>query len=178
MRPSQPKASNPGSKLWFTAGGTFSTLRGDCQTCEEDTPYRHSGGAVANLGYRVNNRMDVGGEVFWMPVETEDGHVRSTHIDAVAQFRPWASKGFFLKGGAGTAFIRNWVEGFEPDAITSKALSLVIGTGWVFRPNERLGLQLSATQHAGALGDFQTAGGEVPDVIGNYWSLGASIVIR
>ena len=178
VRTPEPGLSSPGSKVWFTAGGTFSTLRGDCQTCEEDTPYRHSGGFVSNLGYRVNNRMDVGGEVFWMPVDTEDGRVRSTHIDAVAQFRPWASQGFFLKGGAGTAFIRNWVEGFGSDAITSKALSLVIGTGWAFRPNERLGLQLFATQHAGALGDFQTATGDVPDVIGNYWSLGASIIIR
>jgi hypothetical protein len=178
VRPPQPQASNPGSNVWFTAGGTFSTLRGDCQTCEDETPYRHSGGFVSNLGYRVNSRMDVGGEVFWLPVDTEDGRVRSTHIDAVAQFRPWASQGFFLKGGAGTAFIRNWVDGLGSEAITSKALSLVIGTGWVFRPNERLGLQLSATQHAGALGDFQTAAGDVPDVIGNYWSLGASIVIR
>ena len=178
VRSVESPAAGPGSNVWFTAGGTFSTLRGDCQTCEEDRPYRHSGGVVANLGYRVNTRMDVGGEVFWLPMDTEDGRVRSTHVDAVAQFRPWASQGFFLKGGAGTAFIRNWVEGFGSDAITSKALSIVMGTGWAFRPAERWGLQLFATHYAGALGDFQTASGDVPDVIGNYWSLGASIVIR
>ena len=34
------------------------------------------------------------------------------------------------------------------------------------------------TQHASAIGDFQTASELVQDVVGNYWSLGASIVIR
>lgn len=178
--PRQPVAAESGgaSKLWLTAGGTFSTLRGDCQSCEEDFPYRHSGGVLANLGYRVNQRMDAGVEVFWMPVETADGNVRSTHVDAVAQFRPWASQGFFLKGGAGMAFVRNWVDAIGPQAINSKALSLVIGAGWAFRPAERLGFQIFGTQHAAALGDLETAGGSTPDVMGNFWSLGAAIVIR
>ena len=33
-------------------------------------------------------------------------------------------------------------------------------------------------QHAGALGDLQTATGAVPDVMGNFWTLGAGIVFR
>ena len=166
------------SNFWFAAGGTFSTLRGDCQTCETDTPYRHSGGLVGDLGYRVNNRMDVGGEVFWMPVDTADGNVRATHFDAVAQFRPWSSQGFFLKGGAGMALIRNWVDAFGANAFNSKALSVVIGGGWAFRPANRVGLQLFGTQHASAIGDFETVAETVQDVVGNYWSLGASVVIR
>ena len=177
-RTQEVPTSGAGSNVWFTAGGTFSTLRGDCQTCETDTPYRHSGGFVAGLGYRVNSRMDVGGEVFWMPVDTADGRVRTTHIDAVAQFRPWASQGFFLKGGAGMALIRNWVETFGAGAINSKVLSVVIGAGWAFRPADRVGLQLFATQHAAGIGDFQTASEDIQDVMGNYWSLGASIVVR
>jgi len=172
------QGSGAASDLWFTAGGTFSTLRGDCQTCETDTPYRHSGGLVGDLGYRVNNRMDVGGEVFWMPVDTADGNVRATHFDAVAQFRPWSSQGFFVKGGAGMALIRNWVDAFGANAFNSKALSVVIGAGWAFRPADRIGLQLFGTQHASAIGDFETVAATVQDVVGNYWSLGASIIIR
>ena len=152
--------------MWFTAGGTFSTLRGDCQTCETDTPYRHSGGFLTDLGYRVNGRMDVGGEVFWMPVDTADGRVRTTHIDAVAQFRPWTTHGFFIKGGAGMAFVRNWVDAGGADPFNSKALSVVIGAGWAFRPAERIGFQLFGMQHAAAVGDLQTASGEVADVTG------------
>ena len=166
------------SNLWLVAGGAFATLRGDCQTCEEDYPYRHAASIVANIGYRVNHRMDVGAEIFWMPVNTAEGRIRTTHLDAVAQFRPWASQGFFVKGGAGMAFVRNWVDVIGSGSIDSKALSVVIGTGWTFRLAERVGLQVFGAQHVAALGDLRTGEGEVPDVVGNFWSLGAAIVIR
>ena len=85
------------------------------------------------------------------------GTIRTTHLDAVAQFRPWASQGFFLKGGAGMAFVRNWVDVLGPDSFNEKALSVVIGAGWVFRPTTRVGLQVFGRQHAIALGDLQTS---------------------
>jgi len=175
-RDTQPAA--PASRLWLVAGGASTTMRGACQTCEEDTPYRHSGSVLGTLGYRVDQRMDVGAEVFWVPAETASGRIRTTHVDAVAQFRPWASQGFFLKGGAGMAFVRNWVDAVGPDALNSKALSVVIGGGWHFRPASRLGLELFASQHAAAIGDIKTADADVPDVMGNFWSIGAAIVIR
>jgi len=175
--PSSQPAGNA-SNVWFVAGGAFATLRGDCQTCEGDYPYRHASAVLVDVGYRTNPRMDVGVELYWMPMKTAEGTIRTTHLDAVAQFRPWASKGFFVKGGAGMAFVRNWVDTLSPDSFNSKALSVIIGGGWVFRPTARLGLQLFATQHAIALGDLQSAQGEIPDVIGNRWSVGAAFVIR
>jgi hypothetical protein len=176
--PTPPASPSESSHLWLTAGAAFATLRGDCQTCEEDFPYRHAGSILANVGYRVNDRMDVGGELFWMPVDTAEGRIRTTHLDAVAQYRPWATRGFFLKGGAGMAFVRNWVDALGSDAINSKALSVVIGAGWAFRPAARLGLQVFGTQHVAALGDLQTSDESVPDVVGNFWGLGVAVVIR
>ena len=166
------------SKLWLVAGGAFTTLRGDCQTCEQDFPYRHAPSVLGNIGYRVTDRMDGGADVVWVGTDTRDGRIRTIHFDAVAQFRPWRSQGFFVKGGAGMAFVRNWVDATGPGSIKSKALSVVIGTGWVFSPTSRIGLQVFGMQRAGAIGDLQTATGEVPDVIGNFWSLGAGIVFR
>ena len=166
------------SQVWIVAGAAFSTLRGDCQTCEGDYPYRHASGVLANVGYRLNDRADIGAEVFWMPADTEQGRVRTTHFDAMAQFRPWRSQGFFLKGGAGMAVVRNWVDAIGADAINSKALSIMIGGGWAFRPYTRVGLQVFASQHAAALGDLQTADGAIPDVMGNFWAIGAALVIR
>ena len=160
------------------AGGAFATLRGDCQECEEDFPYRHSGAVLVDVGYRANPRMDVGAEVFWMPIDTSQGTIRTTHIDAVAQFRPWASQGFFLKGGAGMAFVRNWVDALGPDSFNEKGLSVLIGAGWALRPAARLGLQVFVTQHAFALGDLQASQGLINDVIGNRWSVGAAVIIR
>ena len=181
---SPPEAAAQGStpplpsRLWLTAGGASATLRGDCQTCETDYPYRHDGSVLANAGYRVNERMDVGAEVFWMPVNTASGRIRTTHFDAAAQFRPWESKVFFLKGGAGMAFVRNWVDVATESPITSKALSVVVGTGWTFRRAERFGFQVFGAQYVAALGDLQTPASDVQDVVGNFWALGAALVIR
>jgi hypothetical protein len=166
------------SRLWLTIGAASATLRGDCQTCEADYPYRHDGSVVGNAGYRVNPRMDVGAEVFWVPMGTAQGTIRTTHFDAVAQFRPWASQGFFMKGGAGMAYVRNWVDTISSESINSKALSVMIGAGWEFMPVRRVGFQVYGSQHVGAIGDLATADGDVPDVVGNFWSIGASIVIR
>lgn len=168
----------PASRLWIVAGGASGTVRGDCQDCDEDFAYRHGGAVVGDIGYRVSPRLDVGADVFWMQWQNDNGRLRMTAIDAVAQLRPWKSKGFFVKGGAGMAFVRNWVHTIRPDPYFSKALSVVIGGGWEFDLKGRAGVQLFGMQHVGALGDLQTTNGAVNDVTGNFWSLGAAIVIR
>jgi len=177
-QPSSTPLSPLPSRLWLTAGAASATLRGDCQTCEADYPYRHGGSMLVNAGYRVNHRMDVGLEVFWVPIGTAQGTIRTTHFDAVAQFRPWASQGFFMKGGAGMAYVRNFIDTISSESLDSKALSLVIGAGWEFMPLRRIGFQLFGSQHVAALGDLATIDGDVPDVVGNFWSFGAAIVIR
>ena len=168
----------PPSRLWIVAGGAANTLRGHCQDCGQEFPFRHSGAVVGNAGYRVSSRLDVGGEVFWTKWHNESGEIRATAIDAVAQFRPWESKGFFVKGGAGMAFVRNFARVLGPNPDNSKALSVVIGGGWEFRTKSRVGLQLFAMQYVGALGDLQTANGQISNVTANFWSLGGAIVIR
>jgi hypothetical protein len=76
------------------------------------------------------------------------------------------------------AFIRNWVDAVGTQPINSKALSVVIGGGWAFRRAERIGFQIFASQHAGAIGDLQTGEGDVPDVMSNFWTIGAALVFR
>ena len=181
--PAEPAATAPSggaSNFWFAAGGAFVARRGDCTTCEHDFPFKQGGGVLVDVGHRLNDRMDVAAELFWTPTESESGRDRAnlTHLDAIAQFRPWASQGFFLKGGAGMAFVRNWAEVTGGDAIRSKAFSVVIGGGWAFRPADRFGFQLFATQHAAALGDLETSAGEFPDVLANFWSVGVTLVFR
>ena len=78
------------------------------------------------------------------------------------------------------AFVRNFVydgTGTLPP-ITSKALGLSYAAGWTFRRDERVGFQVFGAQHVAALGDFQTGGVTATDVIANFWSVGAAIVIR
>jgi hypothetical protein len=176
--PAAEAPSDSGSSLWLVAGGAFATLRGDCQTCEQAFPYRHAASVLADVGYRVNRRADIAVEIFWMPFETSAGRLHATHLDFVGQFRPWASKGFFLKGGAGMVFVRNWVDTTGTDPFDQNGLSVVIGAGWAFRPAARVGFQLFGTQHAGALGDLQSGETRIDDVMGNFWSLGAALTFR
>ena len=79
----------------------------------------------------------------WVPATTKDGQdFRSTFLLATGQFRPMASNGFFLRGGMGMAFVRNFVfdaTGSVPP-ITSKALGLTYGAGWAFAPQQSCGL--------------------------------------
>jgi hypothetical protein len=184
LAPAEAAAQQPSppplpSRVWLTIGAAFATLHGDCQTCEADSPYRHDGSVLGNAGYRVNQRMDVGAEVFWVPMGTAaQGTIRTTHFDGVAQFRPWASQGFFMKGGAGMAYVRNWLDTTSSESLNSKALSLVIGAGWEFMPLRRVGFQVFGSQHVAAMGDLATIDGDIPDVVGNFWSFGAAIVIR
>ena len=174
------QTAQPGtpSRLWIVAGAGSGTLRGHCQDCGADFPFRHGGALVGNAGVRVTPRIDVGADLYWIQWRNDSGELQGTAINAVAQLRPWESKVFFIKGGAGMAFVRNWVPTTGPDPDQQKALSVVFGGGWAFNPNGRLGLQVFATQHVGALGDLDTVNGPIADVTGNFWSLGAAIVIR
>lgn len=174
----QAPQSAPESHLWIVAGAAAGTLRGFCQDCSQDFPFRHGGAIVGNGGYRVNSRVDVGGDLFWIEWNNSSGHIQAVALNAVGQFRPWQSKGFFLKGGAGMAFVHNYVTTLGPHPDKQKALSVMFGTGWEFKLKGRFGAELFATQHVGALGDLQTVNGAVGDVTANFWSLGAAIVIR
>ena len=172
------------SRMWIVAGGTTTTLRGDCQedcVAHGTGAYLHTGSFLGIVGFRVNPHMDAGVEVSWVPATSVAGDdIRSTFLLAAAQFQPWPTHGFFLKAGMGMTFIRNFVydgTGTLPP-ITSKALGLTYGVGWTFRHTRRVGLQIFGAQHVAALGDFQTGGITIENVMANYWSAGAAIVIR
>jgi len=136
------------SRAWIVIGGTTTTLRGDCQ---EGCPahgtgaYLHTGSVLGVAGFRITPQADAGLEVSWVPASTAAGDdVRVTFLLATGQFRPMASNGFFLRGGMGMAFVRNFTfdaaDSVPP--ITSKALGLTYGAGWAFWREKRLGFEL------------------------------------
>jgi Outer membrane protein beta-barrel domain len=176
--------STESSRKWIAIGGAWTTLQGACgEGCDQEGPYRNTGSFLANAGYRVNSRMDTGAEIFWTSTDLAGGDsLRSTFVLGAAQFRPWESKGFSLKAGMGMAFVRNWVydvsgEGGGPP-YTSKALGLTYGAGWTFRHTQRLSVQIFGAQHVATLGDLETSAQTYENVVGNFWSVGATLVIR
>ena len=175
-------SSSPDTRPWIVVGGGSTTLIGDCTDCVEGT-YQHTGGLLINAGAALSQRTDVGAEVLWVPAHLPSGEdLRSTFIMAAVQFRPWRTNGFFVKAGAGIALVRNWVVDLEQTGkappFISSAFGLGIGAGWEWRTRSRFGAQIFGSQHVAALGDLNTGTSTVDNVIGNFWSAGAAIVIR
>jgi len=173
-----------GSGAWIVVGGGSTTVLSDCPDCTGENNYRHAGGLLINAGVSLNRRADVGAEVLWVPSTAITGdEIRTTFVMAVGQFRPWVTRGFFLKGGAGMAFVRNWVVDLsgntdEAPPFTSKALAVVVGAGWEWLLTPKFGFELFGSQHVGALGDIQSSVGRIENVVGNFWTAGGGIVFR
>lgn len=81
-------APTPVSVPRVGVGGGFAAARRACPTCDEPTPTRHTGGVLVNVGYVIDRRTRVAAEVVWIPVATVSGRRSTTHLDAVALFRP------------------------------------------------------------------------------------------
>jgi hypothetical protein len=181
--PPAPGAAEPllraGNK-WIVVGGVWTTSLGDCTDCEIAT-YRHTGSLLGNVGWSLNERTDIGAEVMFVAskANTQD-RVRVSFLMASFQYRPWRTKGFFLKAGSGMALVHNWILNVENEtpAFRSKAFALALGAGWEWSMGRHFGAQIIATHHAAALGDLQTSTRTVENVMGNLWSVGGTIVIR
>jgi hypothetical protein len=177
-------AGAPFSRPWIVVGGGSTTLLGDCRDCGEPENYRHAGSVLVHAGFALNARTDFGAEVLWVPSTLVSGErLRTTFLMAAVQFRPWRTRGFFLKAGSGITFVRNWVVNFENEEdtsppFTSPGFGLDVGAGWVWRTRGRLGAQIFGAQHVVALGDLETSTRVFENVVGNFWSIGAALVIR
>jgi opacity protein-like surface antigen len=166
--------------LYFRAGFLSTTFLGDCTDCE-GAQYRSTGSLLAAGGWTLNPRTDLGIEILRVfSQETESDRIRVTVLLGSVQFRPWRTRGFFLKAGAGMAFVHNWIlqlEGEDP-SFRSKAFALDLGVGWEWRLSRHVGVQVLGGQHVAALGDLETSERTVENVMANFWSAGAAIVIR
>ena len=182
--PSAPPAASEGKRPWVVIGGGFTSVLGDCPDCTAEPNYRSAGSLLANIGVSLNSRADIGGELMWVPSTTVSGEtIRTTFVMAVGQFRFWKNRGFFVKGGGGMAFVRNWVVDLSGGSntappFTSKALSVGIGAGWEWRLSPRFGMQVFGSQHVAALGDLQANQTVIENVVGNFWTVGGAIVFR
>jgi hypothetical protein len=168
------------SRLWIVGGGASTTLLGDCSDCEADT-YLHTGSVMGAVGRSLNRRTDFGAEVLWAPTTLTTGEtIRVTFVMASVQYRPWPTQGLFIRAGSGMAFVRNWLGTVESNApsIRSKAFALGLGAGWEWRTSRRMGVQIFGAQHAAALGDLESSERTAENVMGNFWSFGAALVIR
>jgi hypothetical protein len=57
----------PPSGALVIGGAAFAVAHINCQLCEQEFPYRRAASVLGSVGYRVNRRVNVAGEVFWIP---------------------------------------------------------------------------------------------------------------
>ncbi|HEX7779240.1 MAG TPA: hypothetical protein VF424_08390 [Vicinamibacterales bacterium] len=166
--------------LWLRGGFLSTTFLGDCTDCE-GAQYRSTGSLMAGVGWALNPRTDLGAEFLWVKSQaTESDRIRVSFLLGSVQFRPWRTRGFFVKAGAGMAFVHNWIlqlEGEDP-SFRSKAFALDLTAGWEWRFSRHFGAEVLAGQQVAALGDLATSVRTVENVMANFWSVGAAVVIR
>jgi hypothetical protein len=181
--PAPSRVSEP-SHWWLVGGGGFSVARAGCATCDRAGVFAHSRSLLIDAGVRVRPNVDAGVELLWVSSRIEqEKPIRTTFILGVAQLRPWQEHGFFLRAGMGISFAGNGIYSPIGPALappfSTNALGVTYGTGWVFGWQRRRTVQLHATHHVAALGQLTTVdGGTLENVIGNYWTVGAALVLR
>jgi hypothetical protein len=168
-----------GSRWWAGGGGGYLAGRADCTNCETDPPFGNGSAFLFHGGLRVTERLLVGGEIFSTGRTLNGINLRDTYLLGIAQYRPFRTHGFFLKGGYGIGFIKDafTVEGVEETARTS-GIGLMYGVGWVFREGSRLSFAPVAAQYVTTVGDVEAAAGTAQNVVVNSWFVGAVVMVR
>ena len=182
VRPTPPTSSqapNRASGAWFGGGGGYLSFRSDCESCEHGNEYTGGRGILISGGIAVNERFDAGAELFTAFSGNDLFHYRTSYLLAVAQFRPWVNRGFFLKGGFGLAFFRGGITSDGQDGdVASRGLGVHYGAGWIFRQGRRVSFAPFGAQYVATIGDITLPSTVLENVVTNSWLAGVVVLIR
>jgi len=174
-----PSELPPPTGAWLGAGLGYGAFRTDCSNCARDDLYSNGGGLMVSGGVVANGRLDAGGEIFWASTAIDAGDYRAAFLLGVAQFRPWKTRGFYLKGGLGLAFIRASITVDDRTTTsTQKGLGVHYGAGWVFARERRVSFAPFGGHYVASLGDIPTAGGVAENPVSNVWFAGVTVFLR
>ena len=158
-----PTPAGAASSLWLVAGGAFATLRGDCQTCEEDYPYRHAGARAGR--YRISRQRSHGRRR--RSLLDADRHRAGQHPHDAPRRRGAVQ----ALGLAGVLPERRRRDGVRPELGGRPRSGLVQREGAVRGHRRRMGLSAGrssacrcSARSTPALGDLQASTGTIPDV--------------
>jgi hypothetical protein len=172
-------AATPSRGGWLGAGLGYGAFRTDCSNCARDDLYSSGGSLVVNGGVTVNDRVDAGGEIHWASTALDSGEYRAAFLLGIVQFRPWRTRGFYLKGGLGLAFLhsRITVNG-ETTSSAPKGLGVHYGAGWIVRQGRRVSFAPFGGQYVATLGDIALPSSVAENVVGNSWLAGVVVLFR
>jgi hypothetical protein len=158
--------------------GGYTTAKVDCANCEAGATYRDTWQAGVAPLWRVNNKVLAGVEFVYQP-SSQKNRSRSSSLLASVMFHPWATSGFYIKGGYGLAWVRTT---FTVDGVDQKdrfnGMAVNYGIGWRFRQHNRVSFGLFGSHYITTAGTVVVQSLEAVNVIGNGWVGGVSVFVR
>ena len=155
--------------FWVGAGGGFGSLGLSCSGCA--TIDRQSAGTVfLKVGGTLSDRWRLGFENDSWIKSSGGTTVVAGNVSLAAYYYPSATRGFFVRGGAGFAFYQ------EKNATNAAlGLGLVLGVGYDLRIGGGFSFTPVANFNWGSVGDVQRGIVTLPGVKQNLLQLGVGL---
>jgi|688.fasta_scaffold246381_2 hypothetical protein len=148
--------------FWFGFGLGVGSAHASCDDCGDDDDDRETGGAGSlRAGWTLNSRVLLGIEgSAWTKTEDEDGTditFNMYNVSGTVTLYPSETAGFFVKGGAGLAFVNSQYKDGNTtiDSDMGNGLGLLAGVGYDFRLGRRVRLTPALDAYYGNIGDVK-----------------------
>lgn len=147
--------------FWFGFGAGVGSADVTCDDCDGDSDRETGGAGYLKAGWTLNPRVLLGIEgSAWTKTEDEDGvdvTISMYNVSGTVTVYPSETAGFFLKGGAGLAFVNSKFEEGNTtiDSDMGNGLGLLGGIGYDFRLGRRVMLTPALDAYYGNIGDVK-----------------------
>lgn len=164
--------------FWIASGGGIGHTTSDCEPC--DVRQQETGSYLSlALGGTVGRNVLVGVEMNSWHRGLEDGDESLLGAFTVVQWYPWYAKGLHLRTGVGWSYARSGFEIGEVTGTTDKlGLGLRFGAGWDFRVRRMLSISPFLGIHIAALGDTESRGGTLRNLLSASRQVGVGVTVH
>ncbi|MFN2317758.1 MAG: hypothetical protein ABR551_11990 [Gemmatimonadales bacterium] len=164
--------------FWMAGGGGIGHTTSDCEQCNVEQQETGSYLSMA-LGGTVGRNVLVGAEMNSWHRGLEDGDESLLGVFTVVQWYPWDAQGLHLRTGVGWSYARSGFEIGEVTGTTDKlGLGLRFGAGWDFRVRRMLSISPFLGIHVAALGDTESRGGTLRNLLSASRQVGVGVTIH
>jgi hypothetical protein len=149
--------------FWFGFGLGAGSADVTCDDCDGDSDRETGGAGYLKAGWTLSPRVLLGIESSaWTKTKDEDGvdiTLNMYNVSGTLTLYPSETAGFFVKGGAGLAFVNSkFKQGNTTiDSDMGNGLGLLAGIGYDFRLGRRVRLTPALDAYYGNIGDLKFA---------------------
>jgi opacity protein-like surface antigen len=167
-------------KFILGLGAGYAATKTDCSNCgssEEGDPngsgatYDDVGVVSISMLWRASAKVVAGAEV---QLETARENAQVLYLMGSVRFHPWASQGFFIRGGFGMVQVKSRLP--PPDGSggtgTYRGIGFDYGIGWELFKDSKISFAPFGSHYVSTLASVTLGEFESVNVIGNTWLAG------